>query len=172
MKDTLFDPPEVSGSVPFINNLDSAPAYWLQDALSVVLVHGDETDGRYSLMHETLRKGAAAPLHTHSRSDEHFYILAGEVTFLVGDDIWIGRAGDFIYVPRNTPHAYRVDSDEAVFLNGYTPSGLEIAITDQARPAPRLDVPPHGATGPTDPGPGAMHRYGMDLISSPNPLDP
>ena len=68
-----------------------------------MLVRGDETDGRYSLMHKTLRKGAAVPLHTHSRSDEHFYILAGEVTFLVGDDIWIGRAGDFIYVPRNTP---------------------------------------------------------------------
>jgi quercetin dioxygenase-like cupin family protein len=162
--------PAIPGSMPFIHNVDTAPAYWWLDILWVILADGKDTGGRYSLMHETLPKGSGAPPHKHTWSDEHFYMLEGEVTFLVGEEIRIGRQGDFIFVPRNTRHAFRVDSDTAVFLNGYTPAGLEAAVAELAMPAPERVIPPKGATPPPAMTPELMRRYGMDNMPGPNPL--
>jgi quercetin dioxygenase-like cupin family protein len=160
----------VPGSLPFISNIETAPAYWWLDILWVVLVHGDETGGRYSLMHETLPMGSGAPPHKHTWSDEHFYMLDGEVTFLVGDEVRIARKGDFVYVPRNTRHAFKVCSETAIFLNSYTPSGLEMAVVEHAMPAPSRTIPPKNATPPPAMTPELMRRYGMDNVPGPNPL--
>jgi quercetin dioxygenase-like cupin family protein len=51
-------------------------------------------------------------------SDETYYMLDGEITFLFGEEIETARTGDFIMVPRDTRHAFRVDSETARFLNG------------------------------------------------------
>jgi hypothetical protein len=80
----------VSGSMPFVHNVDAAPAYWWLDILWVILVKGEDTGGRYSLMYEALPKGSGAPPHKHTWSDEHFYILEGDLTFLVGDEVRCG----------------------------------------------------------------------------------
>jgi len=50
--------PAVPGSLPFVHNVDSAPAYWWLDILWVILVKGEDTGGRYSLMYEALPKGS------------------------------------------------------------------------------------------------------------------
>jgi quercetin dioxygenase-like cupin family protein len=170
MTSTTPELPAIPGSMPFIHNLDTAPAYWWLDILWVVLVHGDDTGGRYSLMHETLPKGSGAPPHKHTWSDEHFYILEGSLTFLVGDEIREGHKGDFVFVPRNTRHAFRVDSETAVFLNGYTPAGLERAVTELAMPAPSRTIPPKNATHMPKMTPDDYRRYGMDNLPGPNPL--
>ena len=51
-------------------------------------------------------------------------MLDGEITFLVGDEVKTARTGDFLMVPRNTRHAFRVDSETSRILNGYTPPAL------------------------------------------------
>lgn len=162
--------PALSGSVPFVHGLETAPAYWWLDILWVVLVNAQATGGRYSLMHETLPKGSGAPPHKHVWSDEHFTILAGEVSFLVGEEVLTGRTGDFVWVPRNTRHAFRVESDTAIFLNGYTPAGLEQAVIEQAMPAPTRTIPPKSAVPPPVMTPALMRRYGMDNVPGPNPI--
>ena len=110
--------------------------------------------------------------HKHTWSDEHFYILdEGEITFLVGDEIKVGKKSDFIFVPRNTRHAFRVER-EAVFLNGYTPAGLELAIIEMAMPAPTRTIPPKGATSPPNMSSEQYRRYGMDNLPGLNPQAP
>ena len=73
-------------------------------------------------------------------------------------------------VPRNTRHAFRVDSDTAKFLNGYTPASLEAAVMELALPAPERAIPPPGATPPPRLTPEQMRRYGVDNVPGPNPL--
>lgn len=170
MTDATLDLPAVPGWIPFVHNVDTAPAYWWLDILWVILVHGDDTGGRYSLMDEALPKGSGAPPHKHTWSDEHFYILEGDLTFLVGDEIRKGVKGDFVFVPRNTCHAFRVDNETAAFLNGYTPAGLERAVAELAMPAPTRTIPPKGAAPPPVMTPDLMRRYGMDNVTGPNPL--
>jgi quercetin dioxygenase-like cupin family protein len=77
------------------------------------------------MMEELLPKDSGPGPHKHTWSDETFYMLDGEITFLIGDEIKTARTGDFLMVPRNTRHAFRVDSETARFLNGYTPASLE-----------------------------------------------
>ena len=168
MVDLTPDLPAVPGMMPFVHNVDEAPAYWWLDILWVILVKGEGTRGRYSLMYEWLPKGSSASPHKHTWSDEHFYVTQGELTFLVGDEIRKGHAGDFVFVPRNTRHAFRVDSETAEFLNGYTPAGLELAVVEMGMPAPSRTIPPKGATTPPTITPVLMRRYGMDSGALPN----
>jgi mannose-6-phosphate isomerase-like protein (cupin superfamily) len=44
------------------------------------------------------------PLHLHPEQDEHFTILAGAMTTLIGDKERAYSAGESLTVPRGTPH--------------------------------------------------------------------
>ena len=161
------------GSEPFIHNKDSAPAYWWIDTLWIVLADATDTGGRYSLMEELAPKGSGPGPHKHTWSDETYYMLDGEITFLVADEIKTARKGDFVVVPRNTRHAFRVDSETARFLNGYTPASLEACVVEWAMPTTERVVPPKGVS-PTmsifRDHPELLSRYGMDILPGPDPL--
>ena len=170
--DTPAALPPMPGSEPFIHNVDTAPAYWLMDVLWIVLADGADTGGRYSMMEQLLPKGSGPGLHKHTWSDETFYMLDGEITILMGDDIRTARKGDFIMVPRNTRHAFRVDSDTARFLNGYTPASMEALVIERGTPTTERVLPPKGMGPPPMMNPGSFERYGMDALPGPDPLRP
>ena len=163
--------PPIPGSEPFIHNADTAPAYWMADVLWMILADGRDTGGRFSLMEQLLPKGSGPGPHKHTWSDETFYMLDGEITILIGEEIRTARRGDFIMVPRDTRHAFRVDSDTARFLNGYTPASMEALVIERGTPTTeRVLPPPTGkppAIGAITPG-----RYGMDALPGPDPLRP
>jgi quercetin dioxygenase-like cupin family protein len=164
--------PPMSGSELFIHNKDSAPAYWWLDDLWIVLAQAKDTGGRHSMMEELLRKDSGPGPHKHTWSDETFYILDGEIAFLVGDEIKTARTGDFLMVPRNTRHAFRVASETARFLNGYTPASLEAMIVEMAMRATERVLPPEHTTPPLALTPELLSRYGMDMLPGPDPLRP
>ncbi len=164
--------PPMPGSELFIHNMDSAPAYWWLDDLWIVLAEARDTGGRFSMMEELLRKGSGPGPHKHTWSDETFYMLDGEITFLVADEIKTSRTGDFLMVPRNTRHAFRVDSETARFLNGYTPASLEAMIVELATPATERVLPPKNAYPIIEITPELLSRYGMDMLPGPDPLRP
>jgi len=141
------DPTQVlptPGSIPFFHSLDTAPAYWMQDGLWIMLADGSETGGCFSLMEQLFPKGSGPGPHKHTWSDETYSILDGEITFLIGDEIHTARTGDFVVVPRDTRHAFRIDSETARFLNGYTPSSMEALIADIGTPTTERVLPPKG----------------------------
>jgi len=164
--------PPIPGSEPLIRNVDAAPAYWLVDVLWIVLADGRDTGGRFSLMEQLLPKGSGPGPHKHTWSDETFYMLDGEITLLVGDEIKTARKGDFVVVPRSTRHAFRVESETARFLNGYTPASMEALIVELATPATERTLPPEGAVAPPKMSPALLQRYGMDVLPDPDPLRP
>lgn len=168
--DTSAAFPPMPGSEPLIRNVDTAPAYWLVDVLWIVLADATDTGGRFSMMEQLLPKGSGPGLHKHIWSDETFYMLDGEITLLVGDEIRAARKGDFIVVPRSTRHAFRVDSETARFLNGYTPASMEALIVELATPTTKRVLPPKGAVAPPAMSPGLLQRYGMDVLPGPDPL--
>jgi quercetin dioxygenase-like cupin family protein len=170
--DTANSLPPMSGSELVIHNVDDAPAYWWLDDLWIVLAQAKETGGRFSMMEELLRKGSGPGPHKHTWSDETFYMLDGEINFLIGDEIKTARTGDFLMIPRNTRHAFRVTSEIARFLNGYTPASLEAALVEFATPATERVLPPKGASGIIKMTPELLTRYGMDMLPGPDPLRP
>ncbi len=172
MTKTVNDLPPVPGSALFFHNVDSAQAYWWLDTLWVVLADARDTGGRFSMMEELARKDSGPGPHKHTWSDETFYMLDGEIAFLIGDEIKTARTGDFLMVPRNTRHAFRVTSETARFLNGYTPASLEGALVELAAPAPERVLPPKNASPMIAMTPEFLSRYGMDMLPGPDPLRP
>jgi quercetin dioxygenase-like cupin family protein len=169
---TLNALPPLPGSELFIHNKDSAPAYWWMDGLWIVLADAQDTGGRFSMMEELLGKGAGPGPHKHTWSDESFYMLDGEITFLIGDEIKTARTGDFLMVPRDTRHAFRVDSETTRFLNSYTPASLEAAVMEMALRTTERVLPPKNVSPMVPMNPELLRRYGMDMLPGPDPLRP
>ena len=48
------------------------------------LATGEDTDGKYSLWDAIVTPGGGLPPHVHSREEEGFYVLEGEITFTIG----------------------------------------------------------------------------------------
>jgi quercetin dioxygenase-like cupin family protein len=164
--------PPMPGSELFIHNVDSAPTYWWLDTLWIVLAEAKDTGGRFSMMEQLAAKDSGPGPHKHTWSDETFYMFDGEIRFLIGEEIKTARTGDFLMIPRNTRHAFRVISETARYLNGYTPASLEAALVEFATPATERVLPPKNASGIIKMTPELLSRYGMDMLPGPDPLRP
>jgi quercetin dioxygenase-like cupin family protein len=65
------------------------------------------TNGAFSFMERTLPpSGRKPPPHIHTDCEEAFYVLDGEIEFILGDDTIIGRPGSFVLVPGGVSHTF------------------------------------------------------------------
>jgi mannose-6-phosphate isomerase-like protein (cupin superfamily) len=99
-----------------------------------ILVFGADTGGRYSLMEYIVapRPIASSDVepaygpHRHAEIEETFLIRRGRLQFLLEDQVFEMRAGDFVRVPPGTRHGYANLSTEPVdLLVGFVPGGFE-----------------------------------------------
>ena len=68
---------------------------------------GRETNESIMMFEETLPAGTASLFHLHRDSDEVAWVLAGEFTFEIGDEVTIGGPGTCAFMPRDVPHAWK-----------------------------------------------------------------
>ena len=97
-------------------------------------------------------------------------MLEGEVTlFVAGEQIVLGP-GQAALAPRDVPHAYRVESEEARWLVITTPAGFDAFVREVAEPAPADELPPAGR--PVDPAVvgQAAARVGIEILGAPGAL--
>ncbi len=90
------------------------------------LVTGDETNGKCAMWEAIVPPGGGPPPHIHSREEEAFYILEGEITFTVNGEKVVAKAGTFANMPVGTPHSFKNESDQpAKMVISVAPAGLE-----------------------------------------------
>lgn len=70
------------------------------------LCPADKTDKAWSLMEAALPEHAGPPPHAHPW-DEAYYVIEGEVRFMLGDREEILKKGDFIFAPGGTLHGFQ-----------------------------------------------------------------
>jgi len=96
---------------------------------------GSETGESIMMFEETLPAGTASLHHLHRDSDEVAWVISGEFTFKIGDEVTIGGPGTCAFMPRDVPHAWKNTGKETgrvLFL--YTPAaagGLIEALSEQ-----------------------------------------
>src|SRR5437773_66940 len=101
------------------------------------LATGDDTNGKYALWEALVPPGGGPPPHVHSREEEGFYILEGEITLTVGDERLVAGAGAFANMPVGTPHSFRNESSKpARMLIAVAPAGLEKMFFECGVPLP------------------------------------
>jgi mannose-6-phosphate isomerase-like protein (cupin superfamily) len=67
--------------------------------------------------------------HVHPDEDDAFYILEGELTFVLGGEDVPAPAGTFVLVPPGVEHGFRNDGAEpARILNIHAPAGFDRRI--------------------------------------------
>jgi len=72
-----------------------------------ILASGRQTGDVYTLSEIRVSPNNGPPPHIHSREDESFFILEGEVEFQVGDEKIAARPGTFIQGPRGIAHSFK-----------------------------------------------------------------
>jgi len=67
--------------------------------------------------------------HVHEREDDAFYILEGEMTFVLENREVSAGPGTFVLVPPGVEHAFRNDGEVPVrMLNIHAPAGFDRRI--------------------------------------------
>jgi quercetin dioxygenase-like cupin family protein len=90
------------------------------------LATGEDTAGTYAMWEAIVPPGGGPPPHVHTREEEGFYILEGEITFQINDERLVATAGMFANMPVGTPHSFKNESDRpARMLISVAPAGLE-----------------------------------------------
>lgn len=90
------------------------------------LAVGGDTAGRYAIWHATVYPGGGPPPHVHTREEEGFYVLKGELTFFADGQSFVGGPGTFVNLPVGGEHRFRNETDEPVeVLILVAPAGLE-----------------------------------------------
>jgi quercetin dioxygenase-like cupin family protein len=88
---------------------DAGPAIDVLGVTHVCKAMATDTRHQFSAWESIVPPGAGAPAHTHTREDEAFYVLSGEVLVEVegvADPLRL-RPGGFLFGPRNRRHGYR-----------------------------------------------------------------
>jgi quercetin dioxygenase-like cupin family protein len=109
----------------------------------VVLATGDQTGGAFCLAELTVPPGGGPPPHYHTREDECFYVLEGEVAFTCDGRTISGTPGSYVQLPRQVPHAFKnPGAKPARMLVLCAPAGFEKFMEKFATPLPSPDANP------------------------------
>ena len=121
----------------------------------------DQTGQSIMLFEETVPAGTRSTHHLHHDSDEVVWVLEGEFTFRIGDEVTTGGPGTCAFMPRNVPHAWKNSgpgTGRALFL--YTPAAAGHYIEEMfEREAPLSEAERDRA----------LQRHGLEQLG-PNPL--
>jgi quercetin dioxygenase-like cupin family protein len=128
--------PDEDGSLPHIS---------LAGDTYTILLTGEDTAGRYTLIDMHVPAGGGPPPHRHD-FEEMFTVLDGELDITFRGEHLVAKAGETVNVPANAPHGFHNGSDEAVrLLCMCSPSGQEqffmevgVEVDSRTSPPPEL----------------------------------
>ena len=89
---------------------------------TLVKVSSEDSDGTLAFFHLVAPPMSGPPRHVHSREDELFYVLEGELVFELDGERHTVRAGDTVYLRRGVVHTYQnFTTSDARLLIATTP---------------------------------------------------
>ena len=99
------------------------------------LATGEDTNSQYTLIEALVSPGGGPPPHVHSREEEGFYILEGEIAFTIDGKRVVATPGMFANMPVGTPHSFKNETNKpAKMLATVAPAGLEKMFMEIAVP--------------------------------------
>jgi quercetin dioxygenase-like cupin family protein len=113
----------VTGGRPVLTRHSEAETCVDPSSVMTLLADSDSTADGFTSYRSTFAKGTVgAPAHFHTRATELFFVISGFLQVLVGEEVTVLEAGDFLAVPPHTPHAFApAPGCEADVLFVFTP---------------------------------------------------
>ena len=124
----------------------SLPHIGLVGDTYTILLKGEDTAGRYTLIDMHVPPGGGPPPHRHD-FEEMFHVLEGEIEATFRGEKSVVRAGETVNIPANAPHSFTNASDRpARLLCTCSPAGQEeffeavgVPLDSRTAPPPDLD---------------------------------
>ena len=103
-----------------------------------ILLRSEESADAISIIEVTVPAGWDGPPLHHHAFDEAFYVLAGELTFQLGDTLATRGPGTPTFAPRGAHHTLaNLGATEARYCSSAFPAGSSVASTASRRSRPR-----------------------------------
>lgn len=129
-----------------------------------------------AMTHLTYLPGAHIGSHRHVYVTEILFILEGNLTLRIGEEVKVLGPNSTAYIPAKSFHEYLNDSTDVVkFLQYYSPSGPEeeyrnwtkpSAETEAAKPAPAATAEPTNVVAPPKPPvPGSPSKVTLGTVT-------
>jgi mannose-6-phosphate isomerase-like protein (cupin superfamily) len=107
-----------------------------------VLLRSEETDAEVSVIESAVPPDFTGPPLHHHDFDETFYLIEGELTFQLRDDLFQVKAGEVAFAPRGVPHTFtNLGAGPARYLIVCTPAGFERYFARMAAERQGVDPP-------------------------------
>lgn len=145
--------------------------HWFLGALLTLKVTGDQTAGGLTVVEARQPRGHGSALHVHSRDDELFYVLEGEIRLQVGDGMQTLTPGMLGFGPRGVKHSFIVTSDGARQLVMTTPAGFEDLVRSLGDPASEARIPEHATPPDRQTLIATNAARGIEILGPPMTLD-
>jgi len=131
---------------------------------TLIKVSAADTNGAVAVFHLTAPRLTGPPLHVHTREDETFYVVEGEVVFEIDGSRVTTGAGSVVFLPRGVPHRYQNFGEHpAQLLLVVTPGASFEAFFGELAAA----TPPHGGVPPLDVLSRIDEKYGLTTLGPP-----
>jgi quercetin dioxygenase-like cupin family protein len=124
----------------------SMPHIGLARGTYTVLLSGEDTNGRYTLIDMVVPPGGGPPPHRHD-FEESFTLLEGKITLTFRGEKLEAKAGETVNIPANAPHAFVNSGNQPVrMLCLCAPAGQEeffaamgVPVEGRTTPPPKMD---------------------------------
>ena len=105
---------KIAAIEPFVRAPAAGPTLNVLGVTHIYKATGAETAGSFSLWEAVVPPGEGPPPHTHTREDEAFYVLSGELVFEFEGEGAARRVGPggFVFGARHRRHAFRNLGDQ------------------------------------------------------------
>jgi uncharacterized cupin superfamily protein len=128
---------------PVLQRRETPHTHSVMGGSIAVRLRAGETGGRLGTIENVVPPGFGnLPLHVHPDFDEAFYVLEGELTFLLGGELVTVGAGGLAFAPGGEPHAFtNRGAVPARYLLTFTPAGFEREFARRAARKEGIDPP-------------------------------
>jgi quercetin dioxygenase-like cupin family protein len=125
-------------------------------------VRGEQSNGKLAVLENEIPPGQGPPVHTHANEDESWYVLEGELRFLIDGEETKLPKGSFVFIPSGITYTFQnIGTQPARILVIFTPAGLEAFFERVAEIPAGTDVlQAYKALG---------GGFGVDVIAPPLP---
>jgi len=149
------------------------PTTWFAGDTYTIKASRESTNGSLGLVDATVPPGGGPVAHIHTRTDEAFYVLSGQLEILDGARTFIAGTGDFVFIPRGTRHRFKntgVHGARMLFM--FTPGGDEGVFRYGDEPQP--GHPPPVWTAERFKTPEILRfneRFGIEIVPEADPSE-
>lgn len=124
---------------------ETGESFWVAGGLYTFLKTSDDTNGQFSLFDFYVPKKAGPPPHIHSRDDEAFYILEGNLSLQFENQTLVATPGTFVYLPKHHIHEFKnLGTSPVHALSMTVPAGLENLFAEVGLSGTDKSAPPVG----------------------------